>query len=80
MPVLYETDPFRVLRAALSELAESALYLETESDCAPANPCPDYVAHLRDAVRTIGAAQSFDDLAAVEWIAGRAAIALDGGV
>jgi hypothetical protein len=76
----YETNAFIVLRAALSDMAESALYLETESDCAPVNPCPDYIAHLRASIRAIGKAESFADLARVEWIAARAANAIDAGV
>jgi hypothetical protein len=76
----YETDPLRVIRAALSQLAENALYLETESDCAPENPCPDYCAMLADTIRAIGAAQSFDELARLDWITGMAALGLDAGV
>ena len=68
----YETNPFRVLRAALSELCEAAIYAETE--LGEHRPCPDYLAHLRDASRQIIAAQSIEDLSRIEWIAGQAAL------
>ena len=71
----YETDPFKVLRAAMSQLCADAIYLETEGDL-PHKPCPDYVAHLQAASRQIDAAETFADLASVEWIAGKAALAL----
>jgi hypothetical protein len=80
MPHTYESDPFRILRAALSDMAESALYMETEHEHGPANPCPDYIAHLREAIHAIGDAQSFEDLARVPWVESRAIIALDAGV
>ena len=80
MAYAYESDPFLVIRAALSDLAESALYMETESDCAPINPCLEYCTMLRDTIRAIGAAQSFADLARIAWVAGRAALAIDAGV
>jgi hypothetical protein len=76
----YATDPFIIIRATLSELAKSALYLETESDCAPAKPCPDYCAHLRATIRAIEEARTFAELGRVEWIAGQAALAIDAGV
>ena len=74
MPATYNTDPFRVLRAALSELCENAIYAETEGDGAPLTPCPDYVAMLRETSRAICAAQSIADLARIEWVAGKAAL------
>ena len=80
MAHMYESNPFRVIRAALSDLAESALYMETESDFAPINPCLEYCAMLRDTIRAIGAAQSFADLAHIDWVASRAALAMDSGV
>ena len=73
----YESNPFLVIRAALSNLAELALYMETESEYGPENSCPDYVAHLRDTIRAICVAQTFEDLARIEWISGRAALGLD---
>jgi hypothetical protein len=80
MATEYASDPLIIIRAALSGLAESALYLETESDCSPAKPCPDYCAHLRATIRAIGEARTFAELGRVEWIAGQAALAIDAGV
>jgi hypothetical protein len=74
MPATYESDPFRILRAALSQLCEDAIYNETESDTAPSRPCPDYLAMLRDTSRAIIAARSVSDLARIDWIAGKAAL------
>lgn len=73
----YETDTFTVLRAALLELCEDAIYLETESELGPEKPCPDYIAHLRESSRAINDAKTLADLAAIPWIAGKAALALD---
>jgi hypothetical protein len=71
----YETDPFKVIRAAFVELAESALYAET--DMGEYNPCPDYCDMLRATIDQIMTAKSFADLSAVEWIAGKAALNAD---
>jgi hypothetical protein len=70
----YESDTFRVLRAAISNLCETAIYAESESE----NPCPDYLAELRGASRAIGAARSIDDLVAVGWVAREAALGAEG--
>ena len=68
----YESDPFRVLRAALSNLCETAIYAETDGN--HFEPCPDYLAELRAASRAINAARSIEDLAAIGWVARQAAI------
>ena len=72
----YETDPFKVLQAALSQLCEDAIYLETESELGPEKPCPDYIAHLRESSRAIGNAKTLSDLAPIPWISGKAALCL----
>ena len=72
MITLYESDTLRVLRAAFSELCEKAIY--AESELGEHNPCQGYLAHLRDASRAIGAAQTIEELARIEWIAGQAAL------
>lgn len=68
----YETDPFRVLRAALSELCENAIYAETDGN--PHRACPDYLAELRATSRAISAAESVVELAAVPWVTRKAAL------
>ena len=69
----YETEPFKVIRAAFTELAENALYNETETGTH--NPCPDYCTMLRATIcQQIMTAESFDDLAQIDWIAGKAAL------
>lgn len=68
----YESNPFRVIRAALSELCEKAIYAET--DLGEHKPDPEYLEHLRKASRAIGAAQSIENLASIDWIAGQAAL------
>jgi hypothetical protein len=73
----YATDTFTVLRAAFLELCEDAIYLETESELGPENPCPDYVTHLRESSRAINDAKTLADLVSVPWISGKAALALD---
>jgi len=73
MACQYETDTFNVIRGALINAAETALYMEREHEAGPANPCPDYCAYLVSTIREIGAAESFESLAAVHWVASRAA-------
>jgi len=63
---------FHVMRAALLRCAENALYAET--DLGEHKPCPDYVQHMRETILAIMAAQSIDQLAAVPWVAGQAAL------
>lgn len=71
----YETDPFRVLRGALSELCENALYVECETG--DHIPCPDYVAELISASRAICDARTIADLANVPWISRKAVLGID---
>ena len=70
-------DTFKLIQASFSQLCEDAIYLETESEYGPENPDPHYVEHLRNTSRLIGAAQSIEDLAKIDWIAGKAFLALD---
>ena len=72
----YPTDPFTVLRAALLQLAEDALYMETEHENGPARPCPDYTAELHATIAALLAAESLPELAAVQWVSGKAALNL----
>jgi hypothetical protein len=72
----YETSPFTVLQAAMLQLCADALYMETEHESGPVNPCPDYVAYLQDSVEAIQSAASLEDLASVTWVQGKAALAL----
>lgn len=72
----YETDTFTVLQAALSQLCEDAIYLETESELGPEKPCPEYTAHLRESSRAIWDAKTLADLAAIPWVSGKAALYL----
>jgi hypothetical protein len=74
MAIEYEKNAFKVLQGAFLQLCERAIYLETESDCAPCNPCPDYLAMLCDASESIIDANSIKDLSAINWIAGIAAM------
>jgi hypothetical protein len=80
VPVTYDADPFRVLRAALVQLCEEAIYLERESEYGPERGCPDYLAMLGETLRALMTAQTFADLAGIEWLAGKAALAMDSGV
>ena len=67
----YESDPFKVIQAAFIELAENALYAET--DLGEHVLCPDYCEMLLITISDIRAAESFNDLARIDWIAGKAA-------
>lgn len=72
----YETSPLTVLQAAMLQLCQDAIYMETEHESGPANPCPDYVRHLQESLEAIQAANSLEDLAIVPWLQGKAALAL----
>lgn len=61
---------FHVMRAALYKLASDSHEAETMAR----NPCPDYLEHMAETLERIRAAQSIDQLAAVPWITGQAAL------
>ena len=66
-----DLSTFQALRCALSSMLESLLYAETDIS---ANTCADYASELRRAIAAVCAATTFEDLAAVSYIQGQAAL------
>ncbi|WP_296763729.1 hypothetical protein [Sediminimonas sp.] len=61
---------FTIVRDALLKTAQDAEFDNNDSR----KPCPDFAEHIAGAIEQIAAADTMNDLAAVEWVQAQAAL------